>query len=92
MEQLPRVAAALRWLSGLWLVAWPLYITLSDNSRLSAVAGMMNAVATLLIPAALAFGLSCALDQLAMKIENDRAARATDDSHKLLGGVLGGPR
>ena len=67
---LRRVAIVLRWLCGLWLVAWALYTTLWDNTRLADVAGMIIAVATLLIPAALAFGFSCLLGLLAKTVSN----------------------
>jgi hypothetical protein len=61
--RVPRLAVTLRWLTGLWIVGWTLYVTIWDNARLGSVEGMMTALAALLVPAILAFGLSWGLDR-----------------------------
>jgi hypothetical protein len=57
------IAVALRWLATLWVLAYAVYVTLGDGSRLSSVEGMLRCLATLLVPAALAFGLSWVLSR-----------------------------
>jgi hypothetical protein len=57
------VAVTFRWLAGLWILGWALYVTLWDDTRLSSVKGTLASLAMLLIPAALAFGISCVLDR-----------------------------
>jgi hypothetical protein len=63
-KALSRLAVTLKWLAGLWIVGWTLYLTLLDDARLLTVEGLLNALATLLVPAAFAFGLSLVLDRL----------------------------
>jgi len=58
-----RLAVALRWFAGLWLVVWATYATLIEDY--SSTHETMVAVALLLIPSALAFGVSCLLSRLA---------------------------
>jgi hypothetical protein len=57
------LAVTFRWLAGLWLVGWALYVTFWDGSRLSSVEGTLPSLAMLLIPAAVAIGLSWVLDR-----------------------------
>ena len=58
-------AIALRWLAVSWPVGWALYVTLWADRPLSFEDGtMMASLAALLIPAALAYGLSWQLDRL----------------------------
>jgi hypothetical protein len=61
--RVPRLSVMLRWLTGLWIVGWTLYVTIWDNARLASVEGMISALAALLVPAVLAFGLSWGLDR-----------------------------
>jgi hypothetical protein len=56
-------AVTFRWLAGLWILGWALYVTLWDDTRLSSVESTLASLAILLIPAALAFGISCVLDR-----------------------------
>jgi hypothetical protein len=69
-----RLAVALRWLAGVWLVGWTVYVTIWDSARLGTLEGMTTALAALLIPAAMAWGLSWGLDRL------PRADRRGDQS------------
>jgi hypothetical protein len=62
-KSLHRLAFALRWFAVFWPVVWALYVTHSDNSYFSSMNGMIVTLATLLIPAALAYGLSWGLDR-----------------------------
>lgn len=73
-KALPRLAITLRWLSGLWIVGWSLYITLWDDARLSTVRGLTDGLAILLIPAAISFGLSCGLERIQ---QTDQSTRRT---------------
>ena len=60
----PRLAVTLRWLAVLWMVVWAVYVALWDAGRLATVEGMATALAALLIPAVLAWGLSWGLERL----------------------------
>ena len=60
-KPLSRLAVALRWLAGLWLFGWPLYLVFWAQKWLSTIEGVKTGLAILLIPAALAFGLSWGL-------------------------------
>jgi hypothetical protein len=62
--RVPRLAVTLRWFAGLWLVGWSLYIVFAAENWTTRLAGVTTALAALLIPAALAFGLSWWLDRL----------------------------
>jgi hypothetical protein len=62
-KPLSRLAVALRWLAGLWLFGWPLYLVFWAQNWLSTIEGVKTGLATLLIPAALALGLSWGLDR-----------------------------
>jgi hypothetical protein len=56
------LAIALRWLAALWMVSWALYVGLMDTARLTTLADTIRCMAILLVPAVLAFWLSCALN------------------------------
>jgi hypothetical protein len=71
-----RFAVLLRWLSALWLVAMTLYLAIWDNSRLATVEGTLTGLATLLIPAAVAFGISCLVERLAKTASDGNQAAA----------------
>jgi len=62
-KALHRLAVALRAFAVFWPIGWALYITLLDNGYLSSAEGTMVSLTTLLLPAALAFGLSWLLDR-----------------------------
>ena len=62
-KPLHAVAVTFRWLAGLWILGWALYVTFWDDTRLSSVAGTLISLAMLLIPAALVIGLSWVLDR-----------------------------
>ena len=66
------LAVALRWFAGLWLVVWAIYATLIDGSYSSSMHRTMVGVAGLLIPFAVAFGVSCLLGRLANLSERPR--------------------
>jgi hypothetical protein len=55
------ITVTLRWLAILWILGYAVYVTLGDGTRLSSVEGALACLATLLIPAAVAFGLSWVL-------------------------------
>ena len=57
------LADSLRGLSVLWLVGWALYVTLWNDGTGASTDGMRFALATLLIPVAVAFTVSWALDR-----------------------------
>lgn len=57
------VAVTFRWLAGLWILGWALYVTFWNDTRLSSLEGTLISLALLLIPAALAIGLSWVLDR-----------------------------
>jgi len=65
------VAVTFRWLAGLWILGWALYVTLCDDTRLSSLESTLISLAMLLIPAALAIGLSWVLDR-SSKVERER--------------------
>jgi hypothetical protein len=69
-KPLSRMAAPLRWLAGLWLVGWALYVTFWDESRSIAIEDTMTELEALLIPAALMLAVSWALDRY---VSPDRA-------------------
>jgi uncharacterized membrane protein YfhO len=78
-KMLLRLAVSLRWLAVLWLVGSTLYLTLWDNVRLSTVETMLAGLATVLVPAAVVFGLSCLLDRLGRKVQDGtESARVRD--------------
>jgi len=79
---LPRLSVALRWFAGLWLVGWTLYIVFEAENWTTRLNGVTTALAALLIPAFLAFGLSWALDRGAMKNGTGRVAASPGDSLK----------
>ena len=61
---IPRLAVTLRWLAVLWMVVWAVYVAFWGGGRLATVEGMATALAALLIPAVLAWGLSWGLERL----------------------------
>jgi hypothetical protein len=65
------LAIALRWLAALWMVSWALYVGLWDSARLITLAGTIRCMAILLVPAVLAFWLSCALNVRGNAIRDD---------------------
>ena len=71
-NSLHRLAFALRWLAIFWPVGWAIYVTLWDDGRLSTVDATMASLVALLIPAALAFGLSWQLDRFPKPKSNIR--------------------
>lgn len=57
------LAATLRWFALFWLVGWSVYVTRRENSSSLQMDEMIVALAALLIPVALAFGVSWVLDR-----------------------------
>jgi hypothetical protein len=66
------LAVALRWLAGLWLVGWTLYLVFWAQNWLSTMEGVKTGLATLLLPPAFAFGVSCGLDRLSARVGEHR--------------------
>ena len=56
------LAVALRWLAAVWMVGWAIYVAVWDASRLISLASTIGCLAILIVPAVLAFWLSCALN------------------------------
>jgi hypothetical protein len=75
------IAVTLRWLAILWVLGYALYVALGDGTRLSTVEGTLACLATLLIPASFAFGLSCVLGRYsALSRPNRKAPPAIAES------------
>lgn len=76
-KQRHRLSASLNWFAAIWLVGWALYVTFWSKFALT-TEGTMNQVAVLLIPAALAFAASWALDRYVAPDRGDIRAGLPD--------------
>lgn len=66
------LAVSLNWLAAFWLVGWTLYVTFGGDSVAARDRGV--GLAVLLIPAAVAFAVSWALDRYAARARSDYRA------------------
>ena len=70
-RQRHRLAVVLNWFAPIWLVCWAIFVTFQSELA-STAQGMTSKLAALLIPAALAYAVSWALDRYSPGDQDNR--------------------
>ena len=73
-KQRHRLSESLNWLAALWLVGWALYVAFLKERPTFSTGQTMVELAVLLIPAALAYAVSWALDRYVTPVHSDHRA------------------